>query len=790
MIQRLLFFLLLSSSCLFAQKKPVISGTVTDSSTKETLPGVTVYIAKLNLYTETNAYGYYVLNVPEGMHQVRIQYFGYQDAVQEINIQKDTRIDFQLELEMQFLEEIVVTANSSNRTDIRKAEMSANKLTAAEIKKMPVVLGEPDVLKSILQLPGVANAGEASSGFNVRGGASDQNLLLMDEATLFTASHLYGFVSVFNNDVVKDMKLYKGGIPARYGGRLSSVLDIYQKEGNRKTHHLSGGIGVLSSRLLAEGPLQNEKASYLIAGRASYAHLFLKLQSDNKNSAYFYDLNAKLNYELNENNSLFLSGYFGRDFFDIGSNFTNTYGNSFVNLRWNHVFSPSTYSNLSAIYSDYYYGFDLEYVGFTWDSGIKNYQLKYDIRHFASNRFKFNTGINAIYHRFNPGDIQPLGEDSGINPLQLDQKYAIEPAAYFAVEQEITDQLSLQYGLRYSFFARMGGQPFNRYANGQAVVYNPDLMVYEKGEPIEEVYYGKSKMVHQFGNFEPRFAMSYVINEQQSVKASYNRMAQYLHLISNTSSATPLDVWAPADNYLKPQILDQYAVGYFRNLADDDYSIEVEYFYKDIKNRLDYIEGADLIANNAIEQVVLPAQARALGLEVLLKKNTGKFTGWISYTLSKSEQRVQGRTAIEPGINNGNWYSTPYDKPHNLAVVAMYQQSKKWSYSANFILQSGLPATFPNGQYSYEGVIVPTYGQRNQDRLSAYHRLDVSASYTPTKNQGRSWQTEWTFGIYNLYNRRNANSYSFRQNEDTAKNEAVRLSIFGIIPSVTYNFKW
>lgn len=773
----------------WSQKNPTLSGTVVDATTRETLPGVTVYIAPLNLYTQTNAYGYYVLNVPAGNHQVRTQYFGYEDQMQEVNLPSDLRLNFALQTEMQMLEEIIVTTTNKATTDVRKAEMSANKLTAAEIKQMPVVLGEPDVLKSILQLPGVANAGEASSGFNVRGGASDQNLLLMDEATLFTASHLYGFVSVFNNDVVKDMKLYKGGIPARYGGRLSSVLDIYQRDGNRNSHHVSGGIGVLSSRLLAEGPLQKEKASYLVAGRASYAHLFLKM-TDNTNSAYFYDLNTKLNYELNENNTLYLSGYFGRDHFVIGENFTNTYGNSFVNLRWNHVYSGSTYANLSAIYSDYYYGFDLDYVGFTWNSGIKNYQMKYDLRHFASNRFKFNAGVQGIYHHFNPGDIQPLGEDSGINPLKLDQKYALESAVYFSAEHELTEQLNLQYGLRYSFFGRLGGQPFAVYENNEAVIYNPDLMVYEKAEPTETVFRKKSEWVHTFGNWEPRLALSYVLNDNQSVKASYNRMAQYLHLISNTASATPLDVWAPADAYLKPQLLDQYAVGYFRNFAEDDYSLEVEYFYKDIRNRLDYIEGADLIANNNIEQVVLPAEARAMGVEVLLKKNNGKLTGWISYTLSKSEQRVQGRTAEEPGINNGNWYSTPYDKPHNLAVVAMYNYSPKWNFSANFILQSGLPATFPNGQYQYEGVVVPTYGLRNEDRLAAYHRLDVSANYSPAKNRDRRWQTEWSFGIYNVYNRRNANSYSFRQNEDTARNEAVRLSIFGIIPSVTYNFKW
>lgn len=784
----LLILLFLIGSWAKAQDKVTISGTIVNSQNNETLIGVSIYIPELQSGTTTNEYGFFSLSIPKGDYTLQVSYMGFQTSEEKISLQQNLRKNISLESSTQNLEEIVITERK-NIANIKKPEMSVNKLTIQEIKKMPAVMGETDILKSILQLPGVTNAGEGASGFNVRGGAADQNLILLDEALLYNSSHLFGFFSVFNSDAIKDLKLYKGGIPSRFGGRVSSVLDIYQKEGNSNEFHMNGGIGVISSRLLAEGPLEKGKGSFLVAGRSSYAHLFLKL-TDNKNSAYFYDLNTKLSYKLNENNSLFLSGYFGRDVFDIGDQFNNVYGNAVLNLRWNHLYSEKLFSNLSMIYSDYYYGLKLDVAGLNWDSGIKNYNIKYDFKHYISDRYKMTYGLNAVYYDFNPGTVSPTGPSSGINREQLDKKYALEPALYVDAEQEITDKLSINYGFRYSMFYRMGQQDMNIYANNQAVTFNPELQIYEKGKPIGTEHFGSGKTIASFDNLEPRLAVSYQLDGNQSIKASYNRMSQYIHLVSNTASPTPLDVWAPSDNFIKPQLLDQVALGYFRNFHNDDYTLETEIYYKKVKNRIDYIDGADLIANKAIEQVILNGRSRSYGLEVLLRKNSGKLNGWISYTLSRSEQQTPGRTALETGINNGKWYSTGYDKTHNLAVTASYKLTEKWSFGSTFALQSGQPVTYPNGQYEYGGVIVPSYGARNEDRLPAYHHLDVSATYIPKPDKKKGWQGEWVFSIYNLYNRMNSASMTFRQNEDTGRNEAVRLSIFGFIPSVTYNFKF
>jgi hypothetical protein len=782
------FFILLVFNFTLAQDNFTLSGSIVDDKSNETLIGVSIYVKNLKIGATTNEYGFYSLTLPKGTHKVSISYLGFTEMTEEIILESNIKRNFKLSEDGLQLNEIVVTENP-NKINVQKAEMSVNKLSIATIKKMPAVLGEVDIIKSILTLPGVTNAGEGQSGFNVRGGAADQNLILLDEATIYNSSHLFGFFSVFNADAIKDLKLYKGGIPARFGGRVASVLDIYQKEGNSKDFNLSGGIGLISSRLMAEGPIVKDKASFLVAGRSSYAHLFLKL-SDNKNSAYFYDLNTKLSYNINDNNSLYLSGYFGRDVFSLNNSFVNTYGNSVLNVRWNHLFSDKLFSNASMIYSDYYYGLKLDFIGFNWDSGIKNYNFKYDFKHYLNNKTKLTYGLNTIYYDFNPGKIEPIDSSSGINPDQLDKKYAFEPAIYIDAEQKISEKLSVNYGLRYSMFYRLGKQELNTYANDEAVVFNDDLQIYEKATPTGSVNYGKNETIASFDNLEPRLAVSYTLNESSSVKASYNRMTQYLHLISNTQSPTPLDVWTPSDNFLKPQILDQYAIGYFKNLADGKYTLEVESFYKNIKNRLDYIDGADLIANNAIEQVVLNGKARAYGLEVLARKNEGKLSGWVSYTLSRSEQQTLGRNPSETGINNGEWYKTGWDKLHNLSVTGMYELNEKWSFGTLFSLQSGQPVTYPNGQYTYQGLSIPSYGLRNENRLPTYHRLDISATLVPEKNKNRKWYGEWVFGIYNIYSRKNAASISFRQNADSGNSEAVRLSIFGIVPSVTYNFKF
>lgn len=784
------FLFLFVAQIFFSQEKVTINGTVYDNNSNETLIGVSVYFPELKTGTTTNEYGFYSITVPKGNYKIQVSYLGFKSIIENLNLTVNVTKNFKLEEETESLDEIIIESDIE-KLNIKTPQMSVNKLTAATIKQIPVVLGESDIIKSIILLPGVTSAGEGASGFNVRGGAADQNLILLDEAIVFNSSHVFGFFSVFNPDVIKDVKLYKGGIPARYGGRLSSVLDIYQKEGNSKEFKLTGGIGLVSSRLLAEGPIEKEKSSFLIGGRASYAHLFLPL-FDNDNTAYFYDLNSKVNYRFNEKNNLFLSTYFGKDVFGISDNFVNKYGNNVLNLRWNHLFSDKLFSNLSLIYSDYFYGLTLDFVGFEWDSGITNFNLKYDFKHYLNNTFTLNYGINNIYIKFNPGEIIPNRPDSGIQPEKLIDKYANEFAAYIDAEHRISDKLTLQYGLRFSNFTRLGQDELNVYANNEAVIYNQQFKKYESATPTGTESFSRSDVLASFNNFEPRFSLSYLLSDESSVKLSYNRMAQYLHLLSNTASPTPLDVWAPSGRFIKPQLLDQFAAGYFKSIKGGDYSLETEVFYKDIQNRIDYINGANLIANNEIETVILNGQARAYGLEVLFKKNEGNFKGWLAYTLSRSEQQTPGRNANEPGINQGKWYSTPFDKTHDLSLNASYELSKKWTFNANFLFQTGQPTNYPVGQYEVQGLNVPIFDddRRNADRLPAYHRFDISATLTPEKNKNRKWQAEWVFGIYNLYGRQNAASINFRQNRETLRNEAIQTSIFGIVPSVTYNFKF
>ncbi len=783
-------FVSLFTLTFFAQEKHTISGTVYDKKGNETLIGATIYFPDLSVGTTTNEYGFYSITISKGTHNISVGYLGFNDENRIIELNNKTSLDFYLSERSQALDEVVIQTDIE-KINIKSTQMSVNKLTSKTIKQIPVVLGESDIIKSIILLPGVTSAGEGASGFNVRGGAADQNLILLDEAIVFNSSHVFGFFSVFNPDVIKDVKLFKGGIPSKYGGRLSSVLDIYQKEGNNKDFKLTGGIGLISSRILAEGPLKKEKSSFLIGGRSSYAHLFLPL-IDNDNKAYFYDLNTKVNFRLNKKNNIFLSAYFGKDVFGINNSFINKYGNTVTNIRWNHLYSDKLFSNLSLIYSDYFYGLILDFVGFEWDSGITNVNFKYDFNHYLKDNLKLSYGVNNIYTKFNAGEIFPNRDDSGIIPFKLTEKFANEFALYLEADHNISEKFSLKYGLRFSNFTRLGQDKLNIYENNNPLIYNQQLQKYEPATATGSIGYKKNDILKSFNNFEPRLSLSYLLNSESSIKASFNKMAQYLHLLSNTSSPTPLDIWVPSGPFIKPQLLDQYAVGYFRRIKDGDFSLETEFFYKDVKNRIDYINGANLVANNEIETVILNGKSRAYGLEFLFRKNEGKLKGWLAYTLSKSEQLTSGRNISEPGINNGEWYNTPYDKTHDLSVNAGYEFSSKWKFNTNFLLQTGQPTNYPVGQYEFQGLNVPIYNdnQRNANRLPTYHRLDLSATLTPVKNNNRDLQAEWVFGIYNIYNRKNAASIAFSRNTETSANEAIKTSIFGIVPSITYNFKF
>ena len=776
--------LLLISNLSLAQEKFTLSGFVSDIDSKETLIGVNIIVPELQIGTITNEYGFYSLTLPKGNHILQINYLGYRTKKENIILNEDITKNFGLKQQSEILDEIILEENIET-LNIKSPQMSVNRLAINTIKKIPAVLGEADIIKSITLLPGVTNAGEGASGFNVRGGAADQNLILLDEAIIFNSSHLFGFFSVFNPEAIKDIRLYKGGIPALYGGRASSVLNIYQKEGNKNEFKSQGGVGLISSRLLLEGPLKKGKSSFLIGGRSSYAHLFLPLiESIDNNKAYFYDLNTKLSYNLNEKNTLYLSGYFGRDVFDIDNLFDLAYGNSVANFRWNHLFSNKLFSNLSLIYSDYDYTLDFGLAEFDWNLGITNFNFKYDFKNYLNDRTKLEYGLNSIYYKFDPGLIQPTEETSPIQTRKLEDKFAFENALYTGLNYKLKKNINLQLGLRLSQFIRLG-QKLNTYQNNNPLLYIDSSKAYEEAVPTGSINYSKGDVIKTFTKLEPRFSLAYQIRSNQSVKLSYNRMAQYLHLISNTNSPTPIDVWAPSGKFIDPQLLDQFAIGYFKTFKNNSYNIELEVFHKMIENRLDYIDGAELIANDAIEQVLLSGEAKASGLEFLIRKNEGRLTGWIAYTLSRSEQRTPGRNQNEVGINYGEWYFTPYDKTHDISITSNYNLNKKWDFNLNFIYQTGQPITYPNAQYQFFGFSIPNFESRNSSRLPSYNRLDVSAILTPDNNKG-----QWIFGVYNIYNRKNAASIRFQENLDTGINEALRLTIFGIIPSVTYNFKF
>ena len=788
MIKRLLIaIILLNFAYAKAQsEKFTLSGTISEVSTGETMIGVNILIPELSAGTSSNEYGFYSITLPAGTYKVVYSFIGYKSILKEVVLSSDTQINIEMADSDEQLDAIVIKADVE-RLSTKSPQMSTNALSIETIKKIPVVLGETDIVKSLVLLPGVTNAGEGASGFNVRGGAADQNLVLLDEATLYGSDHLFGFFSVFNPDAIKDLKLYKGGIPARYGGRVSSVLDIYQRDGNKNKLSATGGVGLVASRLLLEGPIEKGKSSFLIGGRSSYAHLFLPL-FDIDNKAYFYDLNAKLSFTLNDNNRLYVSSYFGRDVFKVNNLFGNTFGNSFVNARWNHTFNNKWFANTSLIYSDYNYGLELDFVEFEFSSGITNLNAKYDLTHYVNDKTKMRYGINSIYYEFDPGLITPTTATSPINEKQLTKKYAWENGVYVDGEFEITDNININAGLRLSTFNRLGQDNINIYENNRPIIFNEELQIYESVDPIETTNASRGTTLKTFANLEPRFSIAYSLDSNTSFKASYQRINQYIHLISNTNAPTPFDLYAPSGTFIDPQKGDQIAAGFFKNIGN--YSLETEVFYKTVDNRLDYIDGADLIANDAVEQILLKGEARAYGLELLFRKNKGKLQGWIAYTLSRSEQRTPGRTAEETGINNGEWYNAAWDKTHDLTITGNYEFNNKWSFGANFTLQTGQPITYPNGQYEFDGLFIPTYEARNSSRLPIVHRLDLSATYIPKPNKTQGWQGSWVFSIYNAYNRRNAASISFAQNEDTNRNEATRLSIFGLVPAVTYNFKF
>jgi hypothetical protein len=776
--------LLILSLTAHAQKTAVLSGFVRDAENGEALIGANVSVQDTQSGTATNLYGFYSLPLSMGKCTVLFSYIGYVPLERVIDLKSSHTLTVELLPASMKAKEIVVSAERED-ANIVNMEMSVAKLDVRTIQKVPVVLGEVDILKSIQLLPGVTTVSENASGFNVRGGAADQNLVLLDESPIYNSSHLLGFFSVFNSDAIKNVQLYKGGIPAQYGGRLSSVLDVRQKEGNSKSFGGSGGLGIISGRLLIEGPIQNDKGSFLVAGRRSYGDLLAKsFNLIGDNAVYFYDLNFKTNYSLGSKDRFFASGYLGEDVLEIGNAFSNAWGNSAFTLRWNHLFSDRLFANFSAIYSDYEYSLDMLSRQLNWEAHIINYNLKGDFSWFLNDQHRLDFGAGTIFYEFQPGHITPI-DDSSVEETVLDENFALEPTAYLSYNHTFSEELSVQIGMRFSSFLRMGEQSIPSYENNSPIVYNSELGLYQNGVVVDSTEYGSNEIIEQFYGLEPRFSARYILSKQSSFKASYNRTRQYVHLISNTTSPTPLNIWVPSGPFVEPQIADQIALGYFRNFKDNMYEASLEGYYKIMQNQLDYVDGADLTLNNNLETEILSGEGRAYGVEMYIKKSKGRLTGWLSYTLARTERIVAGITADDPGINDGNYYPSSYDKTHDLSITAIYALNKNWSLSSNFIFASGAPTTYPVSKYEYAGLILPQYEDRNQQSLPAYHRLDIGATLY-NKLGG-----DWTFSIYNVYNRKNAYSIKFEQNpDDPTQTQAAMTYIFGIVPSITYNFRF
>ncbi|NQV53522.1 MAG: TonB-dependent receptor [Flavobacteriales bacterium] len=774
-----LLFICLAS---FAQDKVTLSGYVKDGDTGEGMIGSTVLVKELSQGTSSNEYGFYSLTLTPGTYTIEWSFIGYTTVSEQIDFTKNATRNVELSFGQQLLNEVVITGEREDEA-LTSVEMSVEKLDMQQVKKIPQLLGEADIIRSIQLLPGVTTVGEGATGFNVRGGNIDQNLILLDESPLFSSSHLFGFFSIFNADAIKDTKLYKGGIPAKYGGRLSSVLDIRQKEGNSKHFSASGGLGLLFSRLTIEGPILKDKVSFIVSGRRSYFDIFFPLANNdaiNDSRLYFYDLNGKINWTINEKNRVYVSGYFGDDVFNLTDLFSTRWGNKTFSLRWNHLFSERIFANFTGVFSDYTYnlGADFGGQGFDWRASIRNYSAKADFTYFLNPENKIEFGWHSILYDFSPGKADAsfeVGDEIQEFSFEVPPIPAFETALYFSNEHKISPRLTLTYGIRYSAFAQLGEGTIYDYDNDQPV-----------GNPIvDSTLFGTGEIVKYYHGPEPRFSANYQINELSSVKASYNRMRQYIHLISNTTAATPVDIYMPSGKYIKPAIADQVGLGYFRNFLDNRYESSTEVYYKHFQNLVDYKDEAELLLNNTLETELYTGRGRAYGLEVQIKKKRGKLTGWISYTLSRVEREVEQ-------INNGEAYPANWDKTHDISVVLSYDITKRINVSSNFAYMTGRPITYPDGRFQFGGVTAPLYTNRNGARTPAYHRLDLSAYVALLDPEKRKATLDLAFGAYNLYARKNPYSIFFQEDPDSpGRTQAIQLSIYAtIIPYVTLNFSF
>lgn len=767
---KLICFLLIFNIALNAQKRHTISGTVSDATTGETLIGASITVAELpGTGVTTNSYGYFSLTLPDGKYSFEFSYLSFDTKILKLNFTENKQVVIKLESASTELQDVVITARSKNY-NITSSDIGMEKLEVKQISKIPVIFGEADIMKTLKLTPGIKSAGEGSGGFFVRGGSSSQNLILLDEATVYNADHLLGFFSTFNSDAINNIQMYKGTAPAEYGGRISSVLDVKMNDGNNQSHHVGGGIGLISSRLNLEGPIVKDKSSYLVTARRTYADLFLKLSKDdliNGNKLYFYDFNAKVNYRIDDKNRLYLSGYYGRDVFDFQKRFGISWGNLTGTLRWNHLWSEKLFSNTSVIYSNYDYKVNvLQDAGFSLTSIIKNWNFKQEFQYFMNSSNTLSFGLSSIYHTILPGQLETT-EKAAILPTKLQQKNAVDNGLYISNVWKPNASLNINYGLRLSAYHLFG--PGNFYS-------------YRNGEVADTTAFSRAEIVQTYFNIEPRLNIAYIINKYNSLKISYTRNTQNLHLVSNSTSTLPTDIWISSSQNVKPEIGDQTSLGYFRNFDKDKYQLSSEIYYRWMQNQIDLKNGADINANELIEGELLFGVGRAYGLELLLKKNTGKLTGWIGYTYSRTERLIDG-------INNNNWYPARQDITHDVSIVGIYDFSKKWTVSATWVFNTGNAVTFPTGKYMINGNTKYYYTERNGYRMPNYHRLDIGATRTLTKSKTR--ESSLNFSVYNAYGQKNPFSFDFEQDENNpSKTNAVMTYLFTYIPSVTYNFKF
>jgi hypothetical protein len=751
-----------------------VSGHVKDSVSGEVLLGATVYATQQNSGVATNSYGFYSMSLPAGNYTIRFSYIGYESIYRQVSLSGNLTLDIALQPGNSELKEVEIRSARSNE-NIVKPEMGMVKLDVKTISRIPALLGEVDIIKAIQLLPGVQATSEGSTGFSVRGGNSDQNLVILDEATLYNSSHLMGFFSIFNNDAIKDVTLYKGDIPAAYGGRLSSLLDVRMKDGNSKNFKATGGIGTVSSRLTIEGPIIRDRTTFIASGRRTYADLFLPFANQKEvrnNKLYFYDFNLKLTHIINENNRVYFSGYLGRDVFK--NQFAKMgFGNQTASLRWNHLFSSKLFLNVSAIYSKFDYNLGAPTAdanAFNWFSRMIDYTERFDFTYYHNIHNTLRVGFVSTFHEFYPGTATGLGNESIISEFRLPTEYAFEHGIYASNEQKVGSNLTLKYGLRLSIFQNMGPGTYYRFDS----VYNP----------MDSIVYGRRDIFHTNAGLEPRFAFVYQLTESSSIKGHYSHTLQHISLAQNSTAGTPLDIWFPSTPNVKPQVADQFALGYFRNFLNNSLETSIEVYYKKVDNLIDFRDHANLLLNQYIEGELRIGKGYSYGLELMIRKGEGKLNGWISYTYSRSWRKISE-------INDGKRYPAPYDKPNAISIVMNYSFNKRLEGSVTWVYATGLPVTFPTGRAVVGFSVLPIYSDRNAYRMPDYHRLDIAISLKDKERPKRKWKGEWNLSIYNAYNRKNAWSINFESDPDNAyRTYAVKTYLFSIIPAITYNFKF